>query len=429
MEELPVIDEEEFYVLRRELENVHCIFYQLWEMGKPTRSDQISTAAVKFGDDGESIDFLINPYFWSHLDKYNKRFVLCHEMLHVYLNHGIRMSGGKYGDEQNKAADIVVNEMLVKEFGFNRDYIAGWKDYCWADTVLDGSVPKNKSYEYYFDLLKQRKNQSGVGGEKQSGKGDGGSAKCGEYLVDDHDWLNESLSKEIVERIKEEIDPEELSDIGKLLQKIVEHRPGTSPGNWWDVYKPDKEEKKKKKWETVIHKWARTQIKIADKEEDQWVRVNRRFLNIAGDLILPTEMEVEAFEEEENKIKVWFFQDTSGSCHGYWKRFFKAARSLPDDKFDVEMHCFDTRIYKTTLESGKVYGGGGTYFHIMEEHIQKEIKHDLKSYPKAVFVITDGCAGSFLCAFPERWYWFLTPNGKKSSIPEGSNIYDLKDFE
>jgi len=429
MENLPVISDEEFYSLRRELENVHAIFYQLWEMGKPIESDEIATAAVKFNSDGGCLEFLVNPYFWSHLNIYNKKFVLCHEMLHILLNHGIRMGGGKNSNLKNKAADVVVNESLVREFDFDRNLISGWEDYCWSDTLFQEDILKDKNYEYYFNKLVERKSNTSEGGksERSEGKGGGQSRTGGEDLVDDHRWISERVSEEIVRKLKEEMTSGDMGSMRDFFKKTTEH--GTGEGNWWDVFKPSEPEKKNKKWESVINKWARTQIKISDREQDQWIRINRRFVNISDNLILPTEMEMESLEEEENKIKVWFFQDTSGSCQGYWRRFFKAARSLPDDKFDVEMHCFDTKVYKTTLESGKVYGGGGTFFHIMETHILKEIKHDLKEYPKAVFVITDGAGTSVNPAFPDRWYIFLTPGGNTRCFPSECKFFNLKDFE
>ena len=138
---------------------------------------------------------------------------------------------------------------------------------------------------------------------------------------------------------------------------------------------------------------------------------------------------METDEFEENKIEVWFFQDTSGSCYGFRDRFFSAAKSLPPDKFDIRMFCFDTRVFETTLKSGKLYGFGGTMFQILENKVQEIIKKENLAYPKAVFVITDGYACDNISPkHPRRWHWFLSTNYTRC-IHKECNIHMLKDFE
>ena len=106
-------------------------------------------------------------------------------------------------------------------------------------------------------------------------------------------------------------------------------------------------------------------------------------------MFLPSEMEIDERDFEKTQIDVWFFLDTSGSCWNLKDRFFTAAASLPPERFNIRLFCFDTVVKETTLESKKVYGGGGTCFKILEEEIQKEIRQGAE-YPTGVFVITDG---------------------------------------
>jgi hypothetical protein len=94
----------------------------------------------------------------------------------------------------------------------------------------------------------------------------------------------------------------------------------------------------------------------------------------------------------------------------------------------VRLFCFDTTVYETTLESKKVYGGGGTRFDIIEDKIQATKKNG-GVYPEAVFVITDGAGNRLVPEFPEKWHWFLAGRATKAYIPRESKTYILKDFE
>ncbi len=148
-----------------------------------------------------------------------------------------------------------------------------------------------------------------------------------------------------------------------------------------------------------------------------------------NNFFLPTEMEYEGYEKD--RIEVLFFQDTSGSCAHLAKRFFQAAASLPKERFDVRLCCFDTKVYETSLETRQLYGFGGTSFSVLEYWIQNAIaSKKLKGYPKAIFVITDGYGDM---VYPQagkekNWHWFLS-NHYTRCIPAACNIYMLKDFE
>jgi predicted metal-dependent peptidase len=109
------------------------------------------------------------------------------------------------------------------------------------------------------------------------------------------------------------------------------------------------------------------------------------------------------------------------------ERFFTAANSLPKEKFNVRLFCFDTKVEETDLSSGKIYGGGGTCFKIIEDYIQKE-KSKNKKYPSAVFIITDGMGSKVIPEHPTRWHWFLSEKNVKY-IPKQSFVYNLDDFE
>lgn len=414
-------DCDEFLALSRELEQHHAIFYRLWNLGRPRFSEEIPTAAVSFDKIGDCIDFAINPLFWRSLDFKKKLFVICHESMHVILNHGIRMQNAEDLLAAGQALDVIVNHTLIDKFGFNREEVDPDNKYCWLNTVFPNKeVPKGKNFEYYYNLLKVIQEQSG----SNSNNDESNTSSQQPSLVDDHSDLASEISEDdirnIIEKVKEGLPTRELENVQDFLKNNFEA--GKIGGNSWIV--STAKIIKKKKWETVIKKWAAQFLK--ENSEYQWVKRNRRYSLLSEDLLLPTENETETFQKD--RIQVWFFQDTSGSCAGFIDRFFAAALSLPEDRFDIKMHCFDTRVFETSLESRKLYGFGGTSFSCIESYIQNYIKKNQLNYPKAVFLITDGYGDRVSPQVPENWYWFLSAD-YRYCIPLTSNIFMLKDFE
>lgn len=238
-------------------------------------------------------------------------------------------------------------------------------------------------------------------------------------LVDDHsNWQNNW--DDVIDKLNDSMHPDEKSGLQEVIEKHFSKQAGTEAGGEWTFANPG-EVKTKRKWETVIQNWAKRFV--GHKDFEQWARLNRRFVFMDSELMLPTEMEVEA--DEEGRICVWFFQDTSGSCEHFKDRFFRAALSLPKDRFDVKLYCFDTKVYETSLETKKLFGFGGTHFGILENHIQQNCDG---KYPRAVFVVTDGYGTAFKPQHPEVWHWFLSED-YRYLIPSGSNVYLLSDFE
>ncbi len=414
-----IFSNEELFSLSRELEKHHAIFDRLWSLGKPTFTREIPTAAVFFDKVGESIDFQINPDFWATLDDAQKKFVISHECLHVILYHGFRINQLNKSELQiaNLALDVVVNHSLVDKFGFDRTLSDPNNKYCWVDTVFPKDPPEiGKYYEFYYNLLEKMKEEGGNLGKLQGS------------VLDSHDGLSSFNTPEFEEKVKSLVSEEELESLSDFVEAQTEdieditQEAGCSPGNTFRLASNTKV-KKKRKWETVIKKWAAKYIK--DNEVEQWARRNRRFSFMANDFMIPTDQEVEEFEKD--RIQVWFFQDTSGSCSGFVDRFFNAAKSLPLDRFDVKMHCFDTRVYETTLESRRLYGFGGTTFSCIESYIQNYIRTHNLPYPKAVFIITDGYGNNVYPEKPERWYWFI--QGSPYLVPKASHHFNLRDYE
>jgi hypothetical protein len=421
------LSDEEFNDIARELEDFHEVFYRLWAIGKPFFTDTVETAAVRFDREGKWVDFMFNPDLWEKSTPTQRKFIICHECLHIILNHGIRTQGidPLLMEAVNAVLDIVVNHLLVRQFGFKREDL-GWigTDGCWIDTVFpkEKKLADDQAFEHYYRLL-----------EKVSVK------LMLPSLVDSHDSLGGKWS-EVIDKLNETLSDEDKATIRDMIEKHFLKPPpgqlsdddadegspaGTGGGGAWTFVNTGYV-KKKKKWETVIKKWSRKYDNSSTRDIEQWARINRRLTLVSGSLMLPSEMEVE--NTIEGMIRVFFFQDTSGSCWHLKDRFFRAAKSLPKDRFDVRMFCFDDYVYDIDIDSNRICGGGGTSFDIMEHRIQQIMQTEKVPYPEAVFVITDGCGNRVKPQIPNRWYWFLSYQ-HTGYIPPESNIYRLSDYE
>jgi predicted metal-dependent peptidase len=413
---------EEKLEIAQKLQSHHYFFRSFWDIGAPVvgKFDDLPTAAISFDTKGEALSFLVNEDFWNSLNETSKLFLVCHEMCHIILEHGRRFSeyiGTNDMERMNRAADVVINEMLCESFGFVREELdTRIKDEgCWLNTVFKKvKVNAHESTEYYFNKLKEEDPDS----EKSF------------FSMDSHVVLTDEQQEQLQDFLEKNgvthaIDSEFIS---KLPEKEKESlsRAAYGTGSWFTV---EIKKKKKKKWESVIKKWENTMKKDTIDETERWERINPRYSQIISDKIhLPTNCKVLDEYKEKNKIDVFFFLDTSGSCIGLKDRFFSAANSLDPKKFNIRLFCFDTMVQETTLSSGKVYGGGGTCFNIIENHIQSIVKTEKKKYPKAVFLITDGMGNDVRPEKPERWYWFLSYN-YKDCIPAKSKIFMLSDYE
>lgn len=437
---------EEFNEISKDLDKFHSIFYQIWEMGYPALTFDLPTAAVGFDKKGRRIEFMFNPKFWKECDTYTKEFVICHECLHVILNHGVRikdLKGNRYWQRlANIALDVVINHMLVDKFNFDRRSIKNHDGYCWIDTVFGKDhkkIEKNRSFEYYFGILKQKTIEDVKSGKIMFVNGDGSLSGMGD-LIDAHDFLegfdSDSLRKEIEDHINKNINDidkknfvDKLKETGEGQEHLKENpnqQAGSVAANILFKMNIYEKVKKRRKWETVIQKWSMKFMK-EDHGVEQWAKMNRRISDMSTNLLLPSEVEDDNVVND--RIEVWFFQDVSGSCVHLKDRFFRAARSLPEDKFIVKAFSFDTQVHEVDLKKGHIRGGGGTSFSVLESYIQKAIKAGKSAkYPEAVFVITDGYGDNIRPERPKNWYWFLSTN-YRNCIPTECNVHFLKDFE
>jgi hypothetical protein len=401
--------------ISQDLEQHHAIFEEMWQIGRPNFTDELPTAAIRFSEDGEFVEFIFNPFYWENLTPYERLFVICHECLHIILSHGLRTTIHKDHQRINWALDIVVNHLLLRCFGFDRSRIRDAATLCWTDTVFEdrddvATIPTDESYEYYYQLIPD-------------------APTIEVYTVDDHSTLN-GEAKKVIEKLNERLSPEEKEALKDIIQKHFQKKQqegqASNGSGGWTFVKVSKVVRKKK-WETIIRKWSLKYIKDGMDDNEQWARIARRFELLPSDILLPSEMEDDA--KDFDRIPVHLYLDNSGSCSHLKDRFFQAALSLPKERFDVRCFSFDTKIKELDLEKKKIFGGGGTNFGIIENNIQKIMRSEKTAYPKAIFIISDGQGSVVNPEFPDRWHWFLTDRGSQRYISDESKVYKLRDFE
>lgn len=442
--EISILSYEEFETLASDLDDKHALFHAFWELGQIVFTDQIDTAAVSFDPSGQILQFLFNREFWNELSHYDKLFVICHECLHVAFNHGFRAKDSVSRDISNVAMDIVVNHTLVNSFGFIRNHITSWEKYCWLETVFPNqTVAMGESFEYYYNLLNNQviAKMSGAQGELPEEQGGIGGPKT----VDDHSELPGLKSKnengankntpaqeaqnaeEFLNRVGGLLSEDEKNDLQELMGKQTGGKLAGAgyTNNAWCA--PKAKVPIRMAWKRIFKKWKDLNKHVlADVE--QWARYHRRSGLLDKSLMLPSEME-DLDGQDNSKIKAWFFLDVSGSCEALKPRFWKAAKSVPKEFFDLKLFSFSTTIWEVDIKNEKVYGGGGTSFTCIENYIQKECMTKNIKYPNVVIILSDGWGNHVQPQYPERWHWFLPEHSAKTYIPKSSSVFMLKDFE
>lgn len=427
------------------LSNYHTVFQTFWTVGKPIFTHSIKTAAVGFDNQGKTLYMIINPDFWDSLDIINKAFVISHECLHIILKHGSRGNGYKNQDDVNRAMDIVINEMLVLSFGFNKFSIQNWEKYCFVETmftkedIINYDIHTRGSFTYYLDLMAktnpneepqtvdQHGNSFGQGSSGDSE--DGSSSEKIDPAIQEYIDQAQEFASEAIDTLREEFEPnmddKEKYDFGqKLGEDLKDTSAGTNPlGSYINInpFKP----KKKKKWEEIVKKHLKSVMKFESVDRPSWITRDRRHA------CLDEELFVQGVWPEERPVreryKIIFFLDTSGSCFSYAQRFVKMLQTIPEETFEIEAYAFDCALYPIDLKTGKVRGGGGTYFHILDNKI-REITAK-KRHPDAVFVLSDGDGNRFSPEKPKLWHWILTPRHSLTYIPKDSPKHNMANFE
>lgn len=396
------------------------LFATLMENSQINIVDEGERAWVEFDKEGRLMRFCFNKEFWETSSEIQRLFVISHEVLHIFLRHGIRSSRREEDAElKNVAMDVVVNEMLFNNYGFRPSDVPDIiNSLALVDSVsrLFNLSPKeidnmrgNLSFENVLDILAKKtlrpKNP---------------------FNLDEHGDGDET--KEIDDQYKEMVIGSSV-DIKDAVNKISSFTSSfkgehvfaktcfNASGVLW---------KTNRKWETIIFSTLHKMIDWDFIEEEKWLpsRRNDTLFEAIG-LSLPSVFEDEGYVYMDKKRRVVFFLDVSGSCEKYAKRFVQAIRTVDRRLFDITLYYFNEEARKKSLDCNDIEVGGGTSFSCIE----KALCRDFEEYPDAVFIITDGFGDDVSPKIPERWHWFLTESSTQDWIPKESKIYKLKDYE
>jgi len=329
--------------------------------------------------------------------------LILHENLHIGLRHHLHGADmfKEDGDKANKAADYVVNDMIMEIS----------KKYPELVQLPRGGLydPQyhNMSMREIYKLLKSKKGGGGGGGkpdkEGEKGSGSGG----GEYEFDKHDF-----GKPMTQEEAKEMD-------GKIDRAIREGallagRLGIDlPRSVTDLLNPVID------WKKELADFVTSSCK--GKDEYTWRKFNRRL--ISNDIYLPT-------VENETIGEVVVAIDTSGSIgqeqlNAFASELVSICEAVSPDA--VRVLWWDTKVHGEQLFTDnydqigsmlKPLGGGGTRVSSVAEYINKK-----KINAECVLVFTDGFLESdVVWNISAPTLWMVTEN-RNWTPPTGKKVF------
>lgn len=388
--------------LIEQLEERGVFFRAFWAIGDIYFDEQTTkTACVTLN--GERISFIFNPDFWEEMSQTMRLFVICHEQMHLMLNHFKRLMF-EDGDVQRKniAADIAINHALVNTYGFDREVdIDDWKKFCWVETIFPSkNIPSNETAEYYYALL--RTEDMGC--------------MCS-LLIDDHDATVDKIDglpeaiREAVEEAKKEFDDKQKEDDSSEEASLDTEGMGSGQQEY------DKKKTKDASWKKLYYSIPKKIL--TEKSNQHWINSSRRFALLSEELMLPTDVPTDV----PDIVRVNVYLDTSGSCTGHAMYFLESALSIHDSLFKIDLYGFGTKVYSLPkVGPYKLKGFGNESYQAVSDHV------DTCTGVDAVFVLTDGFSKKVTPRDPKKWHWLITPNGTTNYIDPRCNTHDLKKY-
>ena len=125
----------------------------------------------------------------------------------------------------------------------------------------------------------------------------------------------------------------------------------------------------------------------------------------------------------QEKVVVHVYLDTSGSCVDHAAHFLRSALSLPPNMFEVKLHGFCHDVYELPNKPPfHLVGFGAENYFAVEDHVEEQKRVD------AVMVFTDGFSQMVTHEHPQKWHWFITPDGTTENIDPKARTYLLHKF-
>lgn len=403
-----LMSDEDIYAISREMSLHNSIFYTIWSVSKIYFSNEIETACISFDKNNFVLGIYINPEFWNSLNHFTKKFVIMHECLHIFFDHGIRNDKNYSNKNNNIAQDIVINETITCHMGLDRDLIIDWKKYCFIETCFKypEQVLKNKTYDYYLKLLNNQKDLDNV------------------HTVDDHSKNNipSSVIEDVLDQFKHNASEQEIETIADIFENVVK-TPSTitdpNSNNAGDISNPivefisvlekEKVKKQKQTWLNLVKNITPSKKKVSYEKEEGWYKQKSQFSILDTDLMIVGEAEREIIAKKRYDIVVYI--DISGSCSALVNPFYKLLHTFPTENFNIRTFTFNTSTREFDWEKQRPTSNGGTCFKCINSSVE-QIKNESK-HPDAVFVFTDGDGTDYNPSIPEKWVWILSKNNKR----------------
>ena len=329
--------------------------------------------------------------------------LILHENLHIGLRHHIHGADmfKEDGDRANKAADYVVNDMIMEISKKYPDLVQ----------LPKGGLydPKyhNMSMRDVYKLLPTKKGGGGGGGKPDKDGVQGSGSGDGEYEFDKHDF-GKGLTQEEAKDMDGQID--------RAIREgaLLAGRLGIDlPRAITDMLNPVID------WKKELAEFVSASCK--GKDEYTWRKFNRRL--ISNDIYLPT-------VENETIGEVVVAIDTSGSIgqeqlNEFASELVSICEAVSPDA--VRVLWWDTKVHGEQIFTDnydqigsmlKPLGGGGTRVSSVAEYINKK-----KINAECVLVFTDGYLESdVVWDISSPTLWMVTEN-RNWVPPTGKKVF------
>lgn len=347
--------------------------------------------------DGERIAF--SPTFLEELSDKELDFVMMHEILHVVLQHCLRVEN-KNDEQYNIAADIVINSTIMHENDDKASSIALSKYGVSMHLAPDGKEGYLYTAEEVYEMLQSKRKYSDSGNLKSNNSGNG-SSENGRAKKEQQS--KENMDKPVTKRWddhsqwgKYEKDSE-LRDVWvknfaecceAIKVRDFSNNRGTLP--MFAQRMLEKLKKPQTDWRTILNDFIQEEIC-----DYSFSPPDRRFQD--SPFFLPDFNEMGKNDEVND---ILFFIDTSGSISdndmttAYSE--IKGAIDQYDGKLKGWLGFFDAAIIEPKPFSSfeefidiKPAGGGGTNFQIIFKYVNQYMK---EKKPNCIIILTDGYA-------------------------------------